>query len=97
MSPRVRLALVILLVVSGLHVILTKMTDANVSNFWSAALFYLLFPGEVASMVLTGAHGGGTAIQNVLAAIFGILLNTCAWGLVFLLIGKVRQRLRRPA
>ncbi len=89
----VRLTLPVLLVVSLLHFVMVKMMDANSWDL-SVPIFGLLFPGEVAGLVISGPHGG-THVQDIAGEIVGIAINTCAWVLVLVLIGKLRRRMRR--
>jgi len=49
--------------------------------FWatqSSALFYVLYPGNVASLMITGGHGG-TSFQELIAPLIGILVNMAAY------------------
>jgi hypothetical protein len=57
-------------------------------------LFYLGFPGEALSLLITGGHGG-TRTQEIIAPIVSFLLN--AWVYFLLLSAALRLRRGRPA
>jgi hypothetical protein len=44
----------------------------------SAALFYLLYPGSVLSLLITGGHGG-TKFEDWMALVASLIVNTVAY------------------
>jgi hypothetical protein len=71
LSNRIRLAVV----GSALFVgCLTVLVDFGPQSA-GAPVFYVLFPGLVVSILLTGAHGGGTHAVDIFGEIVGFLLN----------------------
>jgi hypothetical protein len=47
----------------------------------SAALFYLLYPGSVLSMLITGGHGG-TKLEEGMALVAGLIVNTLVYAVL---------------
>ncbi len=50
-------------------------------SYGSSVFFYLLYPGNILGLVITGGHGG-THTENVLAAVLGFVANLCAYWLL---------------
>jgi hypothetical protein len=44
------------------------------------ALFYLLFPGDILELLITGPHGG-TRAEDAIAPFVGFVANVCAYWL----------------
>jgi hypothetical protein len=85
-----KILLVSFAIVSGLAVL--------ERSYGSSVLFYLLYPGNVLGLFITGGHGG-THAENALAAVLGFLANLCAYWLVlnccaFALNGRAVRALR---
>jgi hypothetical protein len=50
-------------------------------RYLSAALIYLLFPGDVLGFAIAGPHGGSLAEER-LALVLGFFANVCAYWLI---------------
>jgi hypothetical protein len=48
----------------------------------SAAFFYLLYPGSVLSMLITGGHGG-TKFEEGTALVASLIVNTLVYAVLF--------------
>ena len=48
--------------------------------FLSALLFYVLFPGSIVELLITGGHGG-TKSQEAIAPIVGAVVNVLVYAL----------------
>lgn len=59
-----------------------------------STFFYLLYPGEIASLLITGGHGG-TQLQEWVAQFVSILLNVFVLTLLLNLIVYALRVLRR--
>jgi len=57
-------------------------------------LFYLLYPGMIINVLITGGHGG-TIFEEWAGAISGVLVNTVCYMLAFGLLFLVWRRLRK--
>jgi hypothetical protein len=62
-------------------------------RYLSGALIYLLFPGDVLGFAIAGPHGGSLAEER-LAAVFGFLVNVCAYWLILTCAVLAVQRVR---
>jgi hypothetical protein len=58
----------------------------------SSTLFFVLFPGMIVQMVVTGGHGG-TFVQEAVAPIVGAAVNTGVYSLLIMGMAKVLRRL----
>ncbi len=57
--------------------LLMAIAHFSASNLW----FYLLFPGEVTSLLITGGHGG-TRMEGIMAPIACFLVNSLTYFLL---------------
>ena len=68
-----------------------------VTKFGTEVLFYLLYPGLVVSILITGGHGG-SELADKMALVASFLVNTCAYtGLIAILSALRRRRNKRAA
>ncbi len=61
-------------------------------RFPLAALFYLLLPGNVVSLLITGGHGG-TVTQDAVASFAAAIVNTVVYALLIFACVWLRDRL----
>lgn len=54
----------------------------------NAVLFYVLYPGNIASLLITGGHGG-TRAEEAIAPVVGTLINVAAYVVVVIATNKV--------
>ncbi|MBI3668504.1 MAG: hypothetical protein HY237_01790 [Acidobacteria bacterium] len=57
----------------------------------SAVVFFVLFPGMIVQMAITGGHGG-TMAQEAFAPIVGAVINTVTYSLLILGAAKLFHR-----
>ncbi len=92
-----RLAAIVFGIVCAMHVVLMKMFDVGAPGWLDAALFGLLYPGEIVSLVVGGAHGG-TRPQEVVGQTAGVTINSLVWIALLVYFQKLRRRFAaRPA
>ena len=88
-----RTAIPVFVSVTILHLLLTTSLDLQPAPWWGYALFSLLFPGEVISLLITGGHGGTHAADAVAPAV-GIVVNGLTWATTIILVDNLLRRLR---
>jgi uncharacterized membrane protein len=54
----------------------------------SPVLFYLLYPGEIVSLLITGGHGG-TLLQDRIAPVASVAVNFLVYATVFNVIYRL--------
>jgi uncharacterized membrane protein YeaQ/YmgE (transglycosylase-associated protein family) len=72
-------------------VIPLTLTWYHSSGFLETTLFFPLFPGLIAQLLITGGHGG-TTTQEMLAPIVGATVNLFAYTLLILGASKLFRR-----
>lgn len=66
----------------------------RLSYVWlTKLLFFLLYPGVVLALLITGGHGG-TLVQERLALAASVLVNTLAYAIVYTLFLWIWRRQR---
>jgi hypothetical protein len=73
----IRRNLAILLLSIGIVTLLTALDH----SYRPSIFFYVLYPGDVLRLLITGGHGGSFAEER-LASVLGFLANVCAYWLV---------------
>ena len=68
--------------------LLTFLLKITVSEFFLGALF----PGEIASILITGGHGG-TNVEECVGTVVSIIVNALVYFAVFELLILVRRRM----
>jgi hypothetical protein len=79
-----------MLLTFGVVSILTFLLNATLSP----VCFYVLFPGVVLDLMITGGHGNTIFIMRVGLAV-SVLVNTLVYGAVLTASLVIRRRLRR--
>lgn len=74
------------IVLVSLLTILLRVTSADF-------LLYPLFPGEIASLAITGAHGG-TNVEEFLGTLVGLIINVLLYFAALELLLAIRRRMR---
>jgi hypothetical protein len=69
--------------------LLTILLRITMSGFF----FYPLFPGEMASILITGGHGG-TDVEELGGTVVGIVVNAFVYFAVFWLLVRLLIRMR---